>query len=43
MPPMSGPPTTPLVAIIMGSTSDWETMSHASQTLDALGIPTMSA
>ena len=38
MPPMSGPPTTPLVAIIMGSTSDWDTMSHASQVLDALGI-----
>ena len=29
----------PLVGIIMGSTSDWETMSHASQTLDALRIP----
>ena len=26
------------VAIIMGSQSDWETMRHASQTLDALGI-----
>ena len=39
MPPMSGPPTTPLVAIIMGSTSDWDTMSHASRALDALGIP----
>jgi len=26
------------VAIIMGSTSDWETMQHAAQTLDALGI-----
>ena len=38
MPPMSGPPTTPLVAIIMGSTSDWDTMSHASHVLDALGI-----
>ena len=36
---MPGPSTTPLVAIIMGSKSDWETMSHASQTLDALGIP----
>ena len=23
----------------MGSTSDWDTMRHASQTLDALGIP----
>src|SRR6266545_2497595 len=29
----------PLVAIIMGSKSDWETMSHAAQTLDALAIP----
>jgi 5-(carboxyamino)imidazole ribonucleotide mutase len=28
-----------LVGIIMGSTSDWETMSHAAQTLHALGIP----
>ena len=28
-----------LVGIIMGSTSDWETMSHAAQTLDALRIP----
>src|SRR6184192_660059 len=29
----------PLVGIIMGSTSDWETMTHAAQTLDALGVP----
>jgi 5-(carboxyamino)imidazole ribonucleotide mutase len=29
----------PLVGIIMGSRSDWETMSHAAQTLDALAIP----
>ena len=28
----------PLVGIIMGSSSDWETMRHASETLDALGI-----
>jgi 5-(carboxyamino)imidazole ribonucleotide mutase len=28
----------PLVGIIMGSTSDWGTMTHAAQTLDALGI-----
>jgi 5-(carboxyamino)imidazole ribonucleotide mutase len=28
----------PLVGIIMGSRSDWETMAHASQTLDGLGI-----
>src|SRR4051795_3632665 len=27
-----------LVAIIMGSTSDWETMRHAAETLDALGV-----
>jgi 5-(carboxyamino)imidazole ribonucleotide mutase len=29
----------PLVGIIMGSTSDWETMSNAAHTLDALCIP----
>jgi 5-(carboxyamino)imidazole ribonucleotide mutase len=29
----------PLVGLIMGSASDWETMQHAAQTLDALGIP----
>jgi 5-(carboxyamino)imidazole ribonucleotide mutase len=27
------------VGIIMGSRSDWETMQHSSETLDALGIP----
>lgn len=27
-----------LVGIIMGSTSDWETMRHAAATLDALGV-----
>ncbi len=30
--------TTPPVAIIMGSQSDWATMKHAAETLDALGI-----
>jgi 5-(carboxyamino)imidazole ribonucleotide mutase len=30
--------TKPLVGIIMGSRSDWETMRHAAETLDALGI-----
>ncbi len=30
---------TPLVAVIMGSRSDWETMRHAVETLDALGVP----
>jgi 5-(carboxyamino)imidazole ribonucleotide mutase len=29
---------TPSVAIIMGSTSDWETMQHAANMLDTLGI-----
>lgn len=29
---------TPPVAIIMGSTSDWPTMEHAANALDALGI-----
>jgi 5-(carboxyamino)imidazole ribonucleotide mutase len=29
---------TPLVGIIMGSTSDWETMQHCAQTLDSLGV-----
>ena len=28
----------PLVGIIMGSSSDWETMRHAAETLDALGV-----
>lgn len=28
-----------LVGIIMGSTSDWETMEHAASTLESLGIP----
>ena len=30
--------TTPLVAIIMGSRSDWPTMKGAADTLDALGV-----
>jgi 5-(carboxyamino)imidazole ribonucleotide mutase len=29
----------PIVGIIMGSRSDWETMRHAAETLDALGVP----
>ncbi|MGB7437407.1 MAG: 5-(carboxyamino)imidazole ribonucleotide mutase [Candidatus Acidiferrum sp.] len=29
----------PLVGIIMGSTSDWETMEHAAKTLEQLGVP----
>lgn len=30
--------TEPLVGIIMGSKSDWETMRHAADTLDQLGV-----
>lgn len=30
--------TTPPIAIIMGSTSDWPTMEHAATVLDALGV-----
>jgi 5-(carboxyamino)imidazole ribonucleotide mutase len=29
---------TPVVGIIMGSTSDWETMQHCALTLDSLGV-----
>jgi 5-(carboxyamino)imidazole ribonucleotide mutase len=31
--------TAPLVGIVMGSTSDWETMEHAAKTLEELGVP----
>ena len=33
------PAGAPLVGIIMGSRSDWETMRHAAETLDRLGVP----
>jgi 5-(carboxyamino)imidazole ribonucleotide mutase len=29
----------PVVGIIMGSTSDWETMRHAAEMLETLGVP----
>lgn len=29
----------PLVGVIMGSRSDWETMKHAAETLEELGVP----
>ena len=29
----------PLVGVIMGSKSDWETMSHTAETLESLGVP----
>lgn len=31
--------TKPLVAVIMGSTSDWDTMQHAAQTLKTFDVP----
>ncbi len=30
---------TPMVGLIMGSQSDWTTMKHAADTLEALGVP----
>jgi 5-(carboxyamino)imidazole ribonucleotide mutase len=33
------PESTPLVAVIMGSKSDWDTMRNAVETLDELGVP----
>jgi 5-(carboxyamino)imidazole ribonucleotide mutase len=33
------PESKSLVAVIMGSKSDWETMSHCVKTLDELGVP----
>jgi len=35
----SGARRGPLVGIIMGSQSDWETMRHAAETLTVLGVP----
>jgi len=32
-------PTGPLVGVIMGSKSDWATMSHTAEMLEKLGIP----
>ena len=34
----SNNPATPLIGVVMGSSSDWETMQHAVQILDAFGI-----
>jgi 5-(carboxyamino)imidazole ribonucleotide mutase len=35
---MTANPPAPRVGIVMGSRSDWETMQHAAQKLDALGV-----
>ena len=36
---MTANPKQALVGIVMGSRSDWETMQHAAQKLEALGVP----
>ncbi len=36
---VSGSRPDPLVGLVMGSRSDWETMQHAAARLDALGVP----
>src|SRR5438045_9162312 len=36
---MPAPPSTPLVGIMMGSKSDWETMRHAAEVLAQFGVP----
>ena len=36
---MTATAPSPLVGIVMGSRSDWETMQHAAQKLEALGVP----
>jgi 5-(carboxyamino)imidazole ribonucleotide mutase len=36
---MSETANSPLVAVVMGSKSDWETMRHAADTLAQLGVP----
>src|SRR3712207_4654280 len=37
-PPDDSPSGSPLVAVVMGSTSDWETMRHASEVLKQFGV-----
>ena len=36
---MTNPQTPPVVGIVMGSRSDWDTMRNAAERLDALGVP----
>jgi 5-(carboxyamino)imidazole ribonucleotide mutase len=33
------PSATPLVAVVMGSSSDWDTMKHAVEALERFGVP----
>ena len=37
-PPARKSPPKPIVGLIMGSQSDWSTMRHSAETLDALGV-----
>ena len=39
VPKKANPLVAPVVGVIMGSRSDWETMMHAVQTLEDLGVP----
>lgn len=39
MPTPSGNAEQPLVSVIMGSQSDWDTMRHADETLTRFGVP----
>jgi 5-(carboxyamino)imidazole ribonucleotide mutase len=36
---MNAPTQSPLVAVLMGSKSDWDTMKHADQVLSDFGVP----
>ncbi len=36
---MPEPPSSPLVGVIMGSQSDWETLRHAAEMLQRLAVP----
>ena len=38
-PSLGTPSAAPVVAIIMGSRSDWPTLRHAAEALEALGVP----
>jgi 5-(carboxyamino)imidazole ribonucleotide mutase len=38
-PSAKNPEKEPLVGVIMGSSSDWETLRHAAETLQELGVP----
>ncbi|MGB0696462.1 MAG: 5-(carboxyamino)imidazole ribonucleotide mutase [Rhodospirillaceae bacterium] len=38
-PPSQNSAAAPLVGVIMGSRSDWPTLCHAQEVLDALGVP----